>query len=51
MMLDLKDNLVLMGTQVQMVTWVSLVLRVREEQKDAKVQLVSPGSCQLVAIY
>lgn len=38
-MLDLKDNLALMGTQVQMVTRVSLVLRVREEKKDAKVIL------------
>lgn len=38
-MLDLKDYLALMGTQVQMATWVSLVLRVREEQKDAKVNL------------
>lgn len=51
MMLGLKDNLALLGTQVQMVTWVSLVMRVREEQKDAKVQLVSPSPRQPVAIY
>lgn len=43
-MLDLKDCPALMGTQVLMATQVSLVLRVREEQKDAKVQLVSAGS-------